>query len=171
LRENERIDRELKVKCRCCQEISVIKPEDVYEDGSFLCPKCDRVCYLEVVGMREECPKTGKVIDKPSECEGCEFFVVTIPAGWICTYSNKAEKRTQKRMIEGYLYCIPYMGDRWILTPKNHGTPPHSPEEFWKWRENMNIMEEKVVDELFDGLEGKKVRITVEVMDNEAVSE
>jgi len=28
----------LRVKCRCCQEISEVKPEEVYEDGSFLCP-------------------------------------------------------------------------------------------------------------------------------------
>jgi len=32
----------------------------------------------------------------------------------------------------------------------------------------MNIMEEKPVDDLFDGLEGKKVRITVEVLEDTA---
>jgi len=38
--------------------------------------------------MREKCPKTGKVIDKPDECEKCEFLMVTIPAGWMCTFSQ-----------------------------------------------------------------------------------
>ena len=73
----------------------------------------------------------------------------------------------RKRALEGYLYCVPYVGDRWVLTLKNYGTPPRNPEEFWKWRENMNIMEEKPIDDLFDGLEGKKVRITVEVMEED----
>ena len=74
-------------------------------------------------------------------------------------------KGARKRALEGYLYCIPYAGDRWVLTPKSYGTPPCDFKEFWKWRENMNVMEEKTVDELFDSLEGKKVRITVEVME------
>ena len=72
-------------------------------------------------------------------------------------------KEVRKRALEGYLYCVPYVGDRWVLTLKNYGTPPRNPEEFWKWRDMLD--DERPVDELLDGLEGKKVRITVEVME------
>jgi len=43
--------------------------------------------------LREKCPKTGKVIDKPSECAGCEFLMVTIPAGWACTYHSEQRSK------------------------------------------------------------------------------
>jgi len=39
--------------------------------------------------VREKCPKTGRVINKPDECAGCKYLVVTVPAGWMCTYGRK----------------------------------------------------------------------------------
>ena len=72
-------------------------------------------------------------------------------------------KGARKRVLEGYLYYIPYVGDRWVLTPKSYGTPPCDFKEFWKWRDMLD--DERPVDDLLDGLEGKKVRITVEVVE------
>lgn len=43
-------------------------------------------------GMKEKCPKTGNLIDKPDECAECEFLVVTIPAGWVCRYRCREGK-------------------------------------------------------------------------------
>jgi len=46
---------------------------------------------VEAKPLRERCPKTGKVMHKPDECAECEYLLVTIPAGWACTYSSKAK--------------------------------------------------------------------------------
>jgi len=43
--------------------------------------------------MREKCPKTGRVINKPDECVRCEFLMVTIPAGWMCLFHNGRKRR------------------------------------------------------------------------------
>ena len=50
--------------------------------------------------MREKCPKTGKVIDKPDECAECEFLLVTIPAGWVCTYHSEQRSKEDGKMSE-----------------------------------------------------------------------
>ena len=44
--------------------------------------------------MRGVCPKTGKVIDMPDECARCKYLVVTIPAGWVCTFKKKKEVKS-----------------------------------------------------------------------------
>ena len=36
------------------------------------------------------CPKTGKLIDKPNECVGCECLLITISGEWACTFFPKS---------------------------------------------------------------------------------
>ena len=66
-----------------------------------------------------------------------------------------------KREAEGYLYCIPYMGDRWIIAKKKYG----------EFISDIDDVDEedlfgRSISNLFDGLEGKKVRIIVEVIED-----
>lgn len=69
------------------------------------------------------------------------------------------------RELEGYLYCAPYVGDKWILTPENLGKPPRKDsKEYWT-RFLPRIREEKDIASLFDGLEGRRIRVRVEVLD------
>ena len=73
-------------------------------------------------------------------------------------------KEVRKRALEGYLYCVPYVGDRWVITAEDYGKPPKNFEEFWEWGEAL-LKNGQLISRLFDTLEGKKVRITVEVME------
>jgi hypothetical protein len=66
---------------------------------------------------------------------------------------EKSEYLVEKRRTaEGYLYCIPYVGDLWFLTPE--------PTEGSKIFGNNVYLED-----LLTGLEGRKVRITIEILE------
>ena len=64
-----------------------------------------------------------------------------------------------KRTAEGYIACLPYAGDGWYLT--DHPIPPKDIKDI-DWgepeRSGMNIVD------LFSDLEGKEVKVTVEVL-------
>jgi len=80
-------------------------------------------------------------------------------------------KKRLKRILEGYLYRIPFVGDRWVLTSKFHGLPPATNSK-WFWTTFLAQIEgEEDVAKLFEGLVGKKVRVIVEVVESESNSE
>ena len=67
----------------------------------------------------------------------------------------------EKRVLEGYLHCIPFAGDRWILAKRKYSRPfLQSVREV-----DGEDLFERTIYKLFEGLEGKKVRITVEVLE------
>jgi len=58
-----------------------------------------------------------------------------------------------KVVIEGYLYCIPYAGDRWVLTEEKHE------------RGNISLFSGRGIGEVLSQFEGRKVRIVIEVVE------
>jgi len=56
----------------------------------------------------------------------------------------------KKITLEGYLKCIPYAGDGWTLLPEN--------------REPKSIWDGTRIDHILGELEGKKIKITIEVI-------
>ena len=71
------------------------------------------------------------------------------------------------RCAVGYLYVVPYVGDRYLLLPER--IPEEVHRDFRKYMELIHRYEfnerAKSLDALLDGLEGKLVRITVEVLE------
>jgi len=67
-----------------------------------------------------------------------------------------------KKVLEGYLYCIPFMGDAWVLTERKMRR--RRGEEIWKWEERVYREGKDIADILLD-FEGRKVRVTVEVLE------
>jgi len=67
----------------------------------------------------------------------------------------------KKRVMEGYLHCIPFVGDRWILAKRKYSRPFLQPREV----DDEDLFERSIY-KLFEGLEGKKVRITVETLED-----
>ena len=67
----------------------------------------------------------------------------------------------KKRVMEGYLHCIPFVGDRWILAKRKYSRPFLQPREV----DDEDLFERSIY-KLFEGLEGKKVRITVEMLED-----
>ena len=79
-----------------------------------------------------------------------------------------------RRVLEGYLFCKPYVGDAWILLKDKDLA-----EEYGEInRKNKITMREfnrkyeielsaEFLDSILSDFEGKKVRITVEVVEEE----
>jgi hypothetical protein len=67
------------------------------------------------------------------------------------------------RTATGYLYVKPYVGDYWFLTSTSYGKPLEDMKAFWEWMEK--VKEYKGVADLLENLVGKKVKITVEVLE------
>ena len=67
---------------------------------------------------------------------------------------------TLKRVKEGYLYCSPYVGDRWFLAKEKREIEKHGELEIPK-----EHLEDIDIAEIFDNVEGKKVKITMELME------
>ena len=83
-------------------------------------------------------------------------------------------KEEMKKVLEGYLFCKPYIGDAWILLKDKDLA-----EEYGEInRKNKITMREfnrkyeielsaEFLDSILSDFEGKKVRITVEVVEEE----
>ena len=89
-----------------------------------------------------------------------------------------------KRVLEGYLFCKPYVGDAWILLKDRNLVKEYCEINKKKFDRKVTIKEldrqreieesGEYIDSVLCDLEGKKVRITVEVVEeekNEGVSE
>jgi hypothetical protein len=79
---------------------------------------------------------------------------------------------SEKRVLEGYLYILPYAGDGLVLSPEKLEEPvlPDPRHNYRKYKKDSRKLHElafegKSVSDLLYGLEGKKVRITVEVLE------
>lgn len=66
----------------------------------------------------------------------------------------------EKREMEGYLHCVPYAGDGWILAKQKYSKPL-----LYSTEVDEEDYFERNVEKLFRGLEGKKIRIVVEVVE------
>jgi len=59
----------------------------------------------------------------------------------------------RRKRMEGYLHRLPYAGDGWYLTRER--------------REQIeDIFAPERIDEQFDNLVGKKIRITIEILED-----
>ena len=79
-----------------------------------------------------------------------------------------------KKVLEGYLFCKPYVGDAWILL-KDKDLAEEYGEINRKNKITMRELDRKCeielsaefLDSILSDFEGKKVRITVEVVEEE----
>jgi len=80
-----------------------------------------------------------------------------------------------KKVMEGYLICVPYVGDTWILLKDKNLVKEYCEINKKKFERRVTIKEldrlheiergGECVDTVLCDLEGKKVRITVEVVE------
>ena len=80
-----------------------------------------------------------------------------------------------KKVMEGYLICVPYVGDTWILLKDKNLVKEYCEINKKKFERRVTIKELDRLHEIEEGgecvdtvlcdLEGKKVRITVEVVE------
>jgi hypothetical protein len=78
----------------------------------------------------------------------------------------------EKRVIEGYLYILPYAGDGLVLSQEKLEKPvlPDPRRNYQKYREDSRKLHElmfegRSIGHLLQDLEGKRIRITVEVLE------
>ena len=57
--------------------------------------------------------------------------------------------------MEEYLYCIPYVGDDWVLLPEKQDPKKVKSEHPYEY---------SIANQLID-LEGKRIKITIEVVE------
>jgi len=58
----------------------------------------------------------------------------------------------RRKKMEGYLHRLPYTGDSWYLTRER--------------KKHINIFEPRSIGEQLDNLVGKKIRITIEILED-----
>jgi len=83
-------------------------------------------------------------------------------------------REEMKKVLEGYLFCKPYVGDAWILL-KDKDLAEEYGEINRKNKITMRELDRKCeielsaefLDSILSDFEGKKVRITVEVVEEE----
>ena len=85
--------------------------------------------------------------------------------------------RKRREEIEGYLVCVPYCGDGWVLVKTKEQAEEYYEIEKMKVKgkidiELLNKQHEIIesgerIDTAFDGLEGKRVRVIVEVVEDD----
>lgn len=96
----------------------------------------------------------------------------------------EAEEAKKKKVLEGRLVCIPYAGDGWVLFSDDSAKKYH---ELRKKLRSENLTEEEMdkcdrrlweierkgqwIDEVLGDLEGKKMRITVEVVEEDVFND
>ena len=83
----------------------------------------------------------------------------------------------KKKVMEGYLICVPYVGDAWILLKDRNLAKEYCEINRKKFDRKVTIKEldrqseieesGEHIDSVLCDLEGKKVRITVEVVEEE----
>jgi len=111
--------------------------------------------------------------------KGGEIFRVS--ADEIIRICSSEKKEKEKKVMEGYLICVPYVGDAWILLKDRNLVKEYCEINRKKLDRKVTIKEldrqseiedrGEHIDSVLCDLEGKKVRITVEVVEEEKKSE
>ena len=107
--------------------------------------------------------------------KGGEIFRVS--ADEIIRICSSEKREKEKKVMEGYLICVPYVGDAWILLKDRNLAKEYCEINKKKFDRRVTIKEldrqseieesGEHIDSVLCDLEGKKVRITVEVVEED----